>query len=49
MKNKRVLFMCTGNPSSFEGTIEEKIDKTREVKEKIKIEVLKFIDLVKEN
>lgn len=34
------------DPRSFIGSEEEKLSKTREVKEKIKTQVLKFIDLV---
>lgn len=35
------------DPKSFIGTYEEKLEKTKVVKEQIKAEVLKFIDLVK--
>eukprot|EP01155_Anaeramoeba_flamelloides_P002422 Anaeramoba_flamelloidesa1058237_73.p2 GENE.a1058237_73~~a1058237_73.p2 ORF type:complete len:156 (+),score=20.13 a1058237_73:841-1308(+) len=35
------------DPKSFIGTYEEKLEKTKVVKEHIKAEVLKFIDLVK--
>ena len=37
------------DPNTFIGSHEEKIEKTREVKDAIKSEVLRFIQLVKEN
>jgi len=37
------------DPGTFEGSAEEKLQKTRVVKEKIKAEVLKFIELVRSN
>lgn len=37
------------DPGTFKGSTEEKLQKTRVVKEKIKSEVLKFIELVKSN
>jgi len=37
------------DPKSFEGTHEEKVNKTRIVKEEIKKEVLSLIDLIKTN
>jgi arsenate reductase len=37
------------DPSSFTGSQEEKLERTRAVKEKIKTEVLKFIELINTN
>lgn len=37
------------DPNTFIGNAEVKINKTRELKEEIRTEVLKFIELVKEN
>jgi arsenate reductase len=34
------------DPSSFNGSDEDKLNKTRQVKEQIRVEVLKFIELV---
>ena len=41
------IMMNFDDPSTFEGTEEEILDKVRIVKEKIKKEVLRFIELVK--
>ena len=37
------------DPSGFDGTDEEKLNKTRKIKEQIKSEILKLIELVKSN
>ncbi|WP_375723592.1 arsenate reductase ArsC [Arcobacter sp. KX21116] len=41
------IMMNFDDPSTFEGTEEEILDKVRIVKEKIKKEVLRFIELIK--
>jgi len=43
------IMMSFDDPSAFDGTEEEILKKTRVVKEKIKEEVTKFINLVNEN
>lgn len=43
------IMMSFNDPSSFTGSEEEILDKVRDVKEKIKAEVLKFIELVNSN